>query len=151
MVRPTKYKKELAEQLLKILSKGLTKQEAAAELKISRDTLYRWAKEYEEFGEALKVGVEWSEAVNISILRQGALGQIPKFNPTAYALYMNNTFHWSRENSGGGNTVNIQNMNVLQTLPTAELEEKLRGYLTQYKVDSLADLRDKALGDPNHE
>jgi hypothetical protein len=121
-VRPTKYDPKLADALLESLSKGLTKQEAAAELKISRDTMYRWAKEHSEFGNALRTGLEWSEAVNISILRQGALGKIPKFNPTAFALLMNNTFGWSKSQEGFvGTQININNMNVLQNKSNDEL------------------------------
>jgi DNA-binding XRE family transcriptional regulator len=121
-MRPTKYDPKLADALLESLSKGLTKQEAAAELRISRDTMYRWAKEHSEFGTALRTGLEWSEAVNISILRQGALGKIPKFNPTAFALLMNNTFGWSKSQEGFvGTQININNMNVLQNKSNDEL------------------------------
>ena len=140
--RPSKYKKNLADELLDILEKGLTKAEAACKLKISRDTLYRWAKEHDEFGEALKVGTEWSEAENIEILRAGDLGQIPKFNPTAYALYMNNTFGWSKGEQAGTN-INIQNMNVLQALPTEEINKKLQAYLAKYEAVNLDELKTK--------
>jgi DNA-binding XRE family transcriptional regulator len=122
-MRPTKYEPKLADKLLEMMSQGLTKQEAAAELKISRDTMYRWAKEHKEFGESLKLGTEWSEAVNISILRQGALGKINKFNPTAFALLMNNAYGWSKSQEGFVNNtqININSMNILQSKSNEEL------------------------------
>ena len=120
--RPSKYTAEYANKLLGILEKGHTVQEAAAQLKISRDTLYRWSKDHEEFGDALRTGKEWSEAANIAILRQGSLGQIPKFNPTGYAMLMNNCYGWSR-NQEGQASINIQNMNVFQNQSKDQLLE----------------------------
>lgn len=51
--RPTKYKKELCEEAIKLARKGLMVYQIAKSFGISNKTLYNWANKYPEFKEAI--------------------------------------------------------------------------------------------------
>jgi transposase-like protein len=147
--RPSKYKPEYAEKLLEFMATGASVMEAAAKLKISRDTLYRWAKEHTEFGDALQAGKEWSEAKNAEIIKAIALGQIQKASVPAYQMYMRNTAGWDKYAESGGVTQNISigQMNLLQQKSVDELIEYIQDVSEDVKniidVDDFVDVTDK--------
>ena len=126
--RPSTYNSSYVQNFLEHAEKGLSIMEIASELKISRDTLYRWVKEHKDFGDVFKMGKEWSEAKNATIIKMIALGQIPKANVAAYQMYMRNTAGWDKfQNEGGASqTININNMNVLGDKSTTELLEYIK-------------------------
>lgn len=125
--RPSTYKSKFSDDLREYLASGRSIVEAAKYLKISRDTLYRWAKEHKDFGEALNTGRDWGEASNIEVLRAGALGQIKGFNVAAHQMTMRNLYGWDKntDQAPGGMQINIANMNVLQSKSTSELLEHI--------------------------
>jgi hypothetical protein len=124
--------------MLTLMSKGASIMETAAAMRISRDTLYRWAKENKEFGEALVQGREWSEAQNASIIKAVGVGH-PEFrhaNVPALRLYMQNTAGWDKDKPEFVNnrqTININNMNILQ--------DKSDGQLLEYINNCLEDIQ----------
>ena len=133
--RPTIYKSEICDNLVELMASGLSKKEVASELGISRDTLYRWMKDHPEFGTAIKEGLDRSEAWHIGAIRMGMMGKIPRFNPTAAALLMNNVFNWSSKTKGDGDTnIHIGNMNVLNHLTTDELQDRINQKLEDLKI-----------------
>ena len=68
------------------------KAEIAAELGVTRDTLWRWGNEKEEFSDALKVayeaGLAWWERKG----REATFGGVEGFNATSYIFQMKNRF-----------------------------------------------------------
>lgn len=54
--RPSKYKPEYCEQLIEHMSNGYSFESFAADLSVSKDTLYEWSKVYPEFSDAHAVG-----------------------------------------------------------------------------------------------
>ena len=92
--RPTKYRPEYCEKIIKAMSKGLSKAAASAECGFSHDSLYRWEKKYPEFSDAIKEGEHqcmlfWEKAGI-----QGMMGKIKGFNATSWIFNMKNRAHW---------------------------------------------------------
>ena len=54
--RPTKYKKEYAEQARKICKLGATDLQLSDIFGVAESTIYKWKKDHPEFSEALKSG-----------------------------------------------------------------------------------------------
>jgi hypothetical protein len=54
--QPTKYRPELCDEIVAIMSKGLSATAAAAELNICRKSLYNWEAEHPDFATALDMG-----------------------------------------------------------------------------------------------
>jgi len=133
--RPSEYNPTYSERFLEYAKQGLSIMEIAAKLEKSRDTIYRWAKEIQEFGDAFRMGKEWSEAKNAEMIKLMALGGIPKGNVAAYQMYMRNTAGWDKyADSNVSQTININQMNVLNQKSTKELLE--------YISNSAEDLKD---------
>ena len=134
--RPSTFSQEHTDKLMSCFEQGQSVMETAAELKISRDTLYRWVKEYPEFGNAFRLGKEMSEAKNATIIKMVGLGQIPKANVAALQMYMRNTAGWDKFSNveGGVNqTININQMNVLHDKSTKELLEYIQSSAEEVK------------------
>jgi hypothetical protein len=71
----TKYKPAIHAQLILWMSRsGLTGEEIAAELGISKKTLYTWKKTHQEVDEALSRGRDWFDATVETRLYQNATG-----------------------------------------------------------------------------
>lgn len=91
MARPSKYKEEMGEVVIDMMSQGCGVMEVCAELKITKDTFYRWAKEKEAFSDAFKIGRQlcqaWWE-------RQGRINLKDKtFNHVLWFFNMKNRFY----------------------------------------------------------
>src|SRR3989344_5489939 len=54
--RPSKYKPEYCEFAIKLMDKGYSKYALAGKLRVSRDTIYEWCKNYPEFSDSIKRG-----------------------------------------------------------------------------------------------
>lgn len=54
MARPSKYNKELVEQIVGYIADGLTIRDSCYGVSISEDTFWRWNREKVEFAEAIK-------------------------------------------------------------------------------------------------
>jgi len=100
----------------------------------SKDTWYRWQREYPEFKEA----VEWAEIVSQatyeSLGLKGLKGEIPNFNSSTYALIMNNKFgldYKRNPNGAGGTEINITN-NTLN-LTSEQVQQKIAQKLEKLK------------------
>ena len=97
--RPTKYKPEMCGRLIALMGEGMSKEAACHELGIVKDTLYRWAKEKEEFSDALKRAelacAHWWEEKG----KEAAQGKIEGFNATAFVWMTKNVLKWSDRQS----------------------------------------------------
>ena len=92
--RPTKYKKEYCELLIKHMSQGLSFESFAAFVNVNPDTIYEWLKKNKEFKEAyvfakIKCLFFW-EKLGIA----GAAGKVKCFNNATWIFNMKNRFLW---------------------------------------------------------
>lgn len=92
--RPTIYEPELCETLPDMFMQGESITEVCVKLGISRDTFYRWMKLYPDFSDAVKIGLEKSEAWWEKLGRAGAAG-VTDINPPVWIFNMKNRFKWS--------------------------------------------------------
>lgn len=80
--------------LIEHMSQGKAFETFAAQLSVSKDTLYEWARNHSEFSDALNIGrikaYEFWEKLGI----QGAMGE-QKVNHAMWALFMKNRFGWA--------------------------------------------------------
>jgi transposase-like protein len=102
--RPTKYKKQYCSRVIELFSEGKSIVQIAAELDVSRDTIYQWQKEHPEFSDTIKKGMAKSEAYWEHLLQGGAAGLVT-INSAALIFLLKNRFHWKdrseQEISGG--------------------------------------------------
>lgn len=100
--RPSKYKKEFCERLIKHMEDGLSFEAFAGEIGVAIDTVYNWNKKHPEFSEAKKIGTAKSQLFWEKMGRSGVVGKIPGFNTAAWIFNMKNRFNWrdKREFSG---------------------------------------------------
>lgn len=103
--RPTKYKPEYCEQLIKHMAMGLSYETFGATINVAQSTVYLWEK-HPEFSEAKKEGFDKSRLFWERLGTAGAMGKIKNFNVTAWIFSMKNRFKWtdrleSNVNHGG--------------------------------------------------
>jgi len=91
MARPTKYNKEILPKILDKFKEGASVCEICADIGISRDTFYKWVKEYHEFSDTYKKGLELSQAWWEKIGKAGTIGKL-NINPTMWIYNMKNRF-----------------------------------------------------------
>jgi transposase len=90
--RPSKYKPEMCERMIALMSEGASLEEVAGDLGITCETLNQWSKNKPEFSEAKKIGVEKSK---MWWLRQGRKNlQNKNFNYVGWYMNMKNRFGW---------------------------------------------------------
>lgn len=91
--RPTKYRREIADNLPEMFSQGQSVAEVARDLGINRATFYNWIDVYPKFKKAYEEGLFISEAFWIQMGRFGALGLRP-VQPALWIFNMKNRFKW---------------------------------------------------------
>ena len=106
--RPTKYKPQMCETVIDLMKDGASLDEVRGELDISKDTLYRWKEDYEEFSDSIKRGIRMSQAW---WEKQGRISLRDRdFNYTGWYMNMKNRFKWSDKkefNNEGSITVMV--------------------------------------------
>ncbi len=97
----------------------------------SKDTFYRWQKEYPEFKAAYEYSKIESQVLHEEILAAGAAGKIKNFNFNALAMIMNNKFSedYKRSATGSNTEVNIGTMNNLDVLTSPARQAKIQQML----------------------
>ena len=130
--RPTKYNKDYGPKVIDLMEQGKSIVACCKELRISRDTFYRWLKEHDDFRESVQEGLTYSEAWWEELGLAGMLGQIDKFNPTMYIHRVNTQFKWQQE-SNPGQTVNIENLQI-NTLSEKELDKQIENLTQKIKL-----------------
>jgi hypothetical protein len=83
MGRPTKYKEEYPEMLIKHMAAGNSFESFAAECDCSFDTLYEWVKVHSNFSEAKKIGMAKLLKFDESIAKAGSTGQLTRLAKTS--------------------------------------------------------------------
>lgn len=90
--RPTDYRPEFCDIVIREMQNGASKTEVAYVLNICKDTLYKWAEKHAEFADALKKGKDLSEGwwrINGRVNLENK-----DFNPTLWYMNMKNRFGW---------------------------------------------------------
>ena len=92
--RPTKYRDEMSERVITLMSEGASLIEVAADIGVSRATLSKWQIDESKpaFVEAIKMGVELSEAWWMREGREALRDN--KFNHGLWYMNMKNRFGW---------------------------------------------------------
>lgn len=133
MGRPTKYKQEMCQQAIDFMAKGFSKHETAAELGITRETLYQWEKANDEFSYAIKEGENQSNLWWAKIGMAGMTGKISGFNAATWIFNMKNRHGWKDKiETSGSVEVKFSNLSP---------EERVR------KIKEFEDKRDQSLVD----
>jgi transposase len=92
--RPTKYKPEFCEMLIKHMEQGYSFESFAATIDTHRGTLYNWEKEHTEFLNAKKIGLDKSLLWWERLGAHGAAGKVKGFNPAAWVFSVKNKHQW---------------------------------------------------------
>lgn len=96
--RPSKYKKEYCQSLVKLMAQGYSFEAFAAEVGVHIDTLHAWSAQFPEFSEAKKIGkaksLKFWEEKGINNLIMAGGDDAPKFNTTLWIFNMKNRFGW---------------------------------------------------------
>ena len=128
----SRYSSDMCTKLTEIAARGGHVSEMMIALGISsKETFYRWQHENPEFKEAYQLSKLVSQAYYERIGLQGALGEIPNFNATTYALIMNNKFSDEYKRSGSGSHTEIT-VNTLNLSPE-QIESKITQKLEKLK------------------
>src|SRR5574343_894948 len=90
--RPTIYESWMAEKALELLSVGKILTYFAAKIGVSRETVYAWKDENEEFSYSVKKGLALSQAYWEDIMEQAATGANPDASPATLIFNMKNRF-----------------------------------------------------------
>lgn len=91
--RPTLYKPEYCELVVKKMKQGAAIKELPIYLDVCLDTIYEWRDQHPEFSEAIKKGIGFSEA---KWMQKGRLNlKSENFNSTLWYMNMKNRFGWA--------------------------------------------------------
>lgn len=90
--RPGEYRKELCEEVIPLLKKGMSIEELGYELDVGYSTLYAWMDKYPEFKEAINRGREFSQGWWMKQGRENIDNK--EFHATLWYMNMKNRFQW---------------------------------------------------------
>jgi len=90
--RPTKYKKEFCEVVVKVGERGDTITAMAEACDIHKETLRDWMAAHPEFSVAVNRGLQKAQAWWEQKGKEMAVGDISAGNPTTYIFNMKNRF-----------------------------------------------------------
>lgn len=114
--RPTAYKAEYSKLVLEVVGQdGKSVTQFARDLRISRDTVYEWAKQHVEFSDALLQAQEWSQACWEDKLATMMLSR--DVNAPLVKLYFANRFGWTdKQETSLKGSLSITHENALSEL-----------------------------------
>jgi hypothetical protein len=92
MGTPNKYRKEMCETAIKVLSEGESLAAVCCELDITRETLRVWRDTHSEFRQAIKKGLLKAQRVWERIGRDGVEGNYEHFGAAPWIFTMKNRF-----------------------------------------------------------
>lgn len=138
--RPPTYRAEMCDTVIECGRKGFSRAEIAAELDISRQTLYRWEHEYQEFSDALSrahdLSLAWwereprenlgSREFNAGLWKQCMSGRFPA------EPYRERVEHTGRD---GGPVEVKSEASVTTVLDTSRLTDEQLAAIASIRVD----------------
>lgn len=94
--RPTKYDPAFCDVVIEEMSKGYSKEATAGYLRISKNTLYEWAKAHPDFADAITIGESlsqrhWEETL---VKHKTHTKNGTQINSQVFNLNMKNRFGW---------------------------------------------------------
>lgn len=90
--RPSVYKPEHCQTVIKCGKQGKTLAEMASALNVNRATVNDWREKHPEFSSAIKRGLEEAQAWWEQKGREATFGKVPGFNATSWIFNMKNRF-----------------------------------------------------------
>lgn len=90
--RPTKYKAEYCDKVIEYFKEGYSIEEIALELDVFKSTLYAWMEKHKEFHDAIKKGLEYSQAWWQKTARTNLNNR--NFQSALWYMNMKNRFKW---------------------------------------------------------
>lgn len=102
--RPSLYREGFPEKVIELGRNGKSLTQIAAELGISKETLYDWCRNRAEFSDAISRAIELAQAFWEDVGQRAVFGEIQGFNHQTYNLIMRNRF---RPDYGEVNTTNV--------------------------------------------
>lgn len=135
MARPRVYKETYPDDLITKMADGQFDYEIYADWDISKDTFYRWLREYPDLKEAYDIGMAKCLKWWTTIGKQRCLQEVDKGFKYWVAI-MNNKFGWGKEEGSRG-TVNNTQININKVEITSK-EDYLK--LASEVQDQLLDL-----------
>lgn len=138
--RPTKYKPEYCQQLIKHMSEGLSFKTFGVEINVDEQTLYTWCEKHPEFLESKNIGRKAQELFFEKTGRAAMVGKIPGFNSTAFVWMSKNMLGWRDrqdiEISGKNGSPIRHELSDITNATTEELKERLKHILKSETLDS---------------
>lgn len=122
MGTPNKYKKELCETALRVLSDGESLAAVCAELEITRETLRVWRDAHKEFRDAINLGLLKSQRIWEQLGMDGVKGSYEKFNSAPWIFTMKNRFREDYQDDKDDKK--DDDKSVLEKLITGEIKIK---------------------------
>lgn len=136
MARPTSYKREYCDLLIKHMAKGLSFESFAGRVGVSRRVLYDWLDSHEEFLHAKEIGIEKSllkweiagvrghfvEKVRDEESHSGYRTDKLQIIPSVWIFNMKNRFGWRDRQKDETEVV----VNNLSSLTDAELDQRIK-------------------------
>lgn len=142
MGRPTKYTPEYCEQLIEHMAGGLSYESFAGLLRVSKQTLYTWEKQYPDFLDAKEVGVEacrlhWEKlGVEYAVTKSESesdgefrSSKSESLNSTVWSLNMRNRFpkEWRDRQPGEADVI----VNNITSKSDDELDARIKELMSK--------------------
>ena len=128
MPKQVHYSPEMCDKIIQVAENGGHVAKMCSEIGIkSRDTFYRWIKEYPEFAEAYETARLRSQAFYEDLLLAGTVGKIKGFNFNSLAMTLNNKFgdEYKRSSTGSNTEITIGSINSIENLDSNQLDNKI--------------------------
>jgi hypothetical protein len=133
-----KYNENRPTEIIRIMSSGKSTVQAAAEMGISKDSLYSWAKDPNkpEFMEAYRIARTCYEAYHEDVLQKIAKGVI-KGQAAAQIYMMKCRFRDDKFGDSWKDSIDqkIELKNELKSLSNEEIDETIKTLLTQRNMN----------------
>jgi len=100
--RPTKYRKEFPQMLVKHMMDGNSYEAFGAIVNVTEETLNAWTKKYPEFDHAKKLGKEYERLFWENVLKRGATGNLAPVMKQIAIYDKNNKLKYKRVMSEPG-------------------------------------------------
>lgn len=127
--RKTRYKPSMCQKIIDVGSAGLGVSHMCLAIGVaSRDTFYRWLREYPEFEEAYKEAKTRAQAKLEEVGFMGMTGQLKGFNAKTWEITMCNKFpdDYKRTANGSNTEINIGSINSIEQMDSKSLDAKIQ-------------------------
>lgn len=100
--QPTKYKEKYCEEVIDFMAEGKSVVQFAAKIRVSKETVYEWARTIPRFSDAFIEARALCEAHWEQILQDKGTKKKPG-SDAILMFYMKNRFRWSEKENEAGN------------------------------------------------